>query len=149
MDQTTLVGMLQTQGRLTDIVAGLLHGQWAIVLDQVSQIGGPLDIFHDQEMSAVDLIGVESAHNMGMRQGGNGPDFSLETLDGCWIFHPFFADQLQGDDAAKVLVTGLENLAHAPFAQALQENVRTKDQVTRSILQKLVCLIRRQPTPTY
>ena len=69
MDQAALVGVLQAQRRLPDVVAGLRDRQRPALLDQLGQVG-PLDVLHDEEVRAADRVGVEGVDDVGVRRVG-------------------------------------------------------------------------------
>ena len=50
VDQAALVGVLQAQRRLADVVARLLDRQRPSLLDQLGQVDA-LDVLHDEEMA--------------------------------------------------------------------------------------------------
>ena len=68
-----------------------------------------------------------------------------KRLDGVGAFEPFLANPLEGADAAEVAVAGLEHLAHRPFAQPLQEDVRPQNKLLAASLEQLVGLVGREP----
>ena len=124
--------------------AGLRHRQWTVLLDQAGQIS-PLDVFHDQQVGAANLVGIVGQHDVGVRQGRRRPDLAFEAAHGIGVGQPLLADQLQGDDMAQLPVAGLEDLAHAPLAQPLQQHVGPQQQFLASSLEQLVGLVRSQP----
>ena len=67
MDHAALEGVLQSQRRLADEVAGLVHRQRAVRLHQLGEVG-PFDVFHDEQVGAVDLVGVVGADDVRVRQ---------------------------------------------------------------------------------
>ena len=79
MDQALLVDVLQAQADLADVVAGLRRRQGSDVAEELGQVD-PLDVFHDEEEGAVDLIGVEGRDDVGMREAGGRPDLPPEPL---------------------------------------------------------------------
>ena len=128
VNETALGSMLKTQRRLADVIAGLGHRQRAVLLDQRGQVDGPVDVFHDQQVRAADLVGVIGQHDVRMRQRRRGPHFALEPADGVGIIQSLFADKLDGDDAAQLPVAGLEDLSHAAFAHTLPQNIGTQQE---------------------
>ena len=65
---------------------------------------------------------------------GGGADFPLEAAHGVGVVDALLADELEGHDRTELPVAGLEDLAHAALADALQENVRAEQQVTPTAL---------------
>jgi hypothetical protein len=80
-------------------------------------------------MAAVDLPGGVSLHDVGMAELRREGDFLPEALQGIGIGQDLIADQLDGRRLAGRAVAGLEDLAHAALADAVQEKVRTDDKV--------------------
>ena len=144
MDQAMLVQVLQPQRGLPDVVARLGHRQGVLLLDQPRQVG-PLDVFHGQKEIAVRRAGVVSVNDVRMPQLTQGVDFALEAAHDLRVGQQFLTDQLQGNDAVHVLVPGLEHLARAPFAQALQEQVGPHRQPGAASLKELIDLVRGHP----
>jgi hypothetical protein len=148
MDEPAFMGVLKSQGGLANEVAGLGYRRWALLPNQLREVD-TLDVFHDEEVVAVDFAGVERMDDVGMRQLGGGVDFAVESANGVRVAQPFLADELQGDNLAELPVARLEDLPHAAFAQPLQNDVGTQDQVLAVPQEELVGLIRGEPTPLH
>ena len=69
---------------------------------------------------------------------------ALKALHGFPVVR-LLADDLQGARSGSSCAAGLENLAHAAFAQDFQQDVRPDDKVLARMLQQLTDLILRQP----
>ncbi len=139
------MGVLQAKGGLAHVFAGSGDGQGAVALDDLAQVGAVLDIFHDQEKSAGDFIGVEGADDVGMIELSGGADFPLETLDRLRVDGAVLADDLDGDDAAQAALPGLVHRAHAAFPQAVEEDIGAQGQVLPPPLQQEIGLKGGQP----
>src|SRR5262249_33427883 len=137
MHQPSFLGMLQAECRLANILAGLLHPQWAVLLDQPSQVRGSLDVLHDQQVPAADVVGVIGQHDIGMIQRGCRLNFSLETSDDAGVIEPVFANQLDSSDAAQVAMAGLEDLAHAALTELVQHDIGSEDEFVASALEQI------------
>ena len=135
------------QRRLPAIVAGPVEGQRAVRLDQAGEVD-PFDVFHDEEVGAADLVGVDGPDDVGVVELRGGADLALEAADGVGVLQALLADDLDGDDAAELPVAGLEDGAHAALAEALQQDVGAEQQARALALEELVGLVRRQPPPT-
>ena len=61
-------------------------------------------------------------------------DLALEAAHRVGVVEPLLADELEGDDRAELPVAGLEDLAHAALAEALQEDVRAEHQIAAPAL---------------
>jgi hypothetical protein len=72
---------------------------------------------------------------------------SLETPRCVGVGQPLGADELQGHHPAQLPVAGLEHLAHAAFAEALQEDVGAQQQFAALALEELIGLKGGQPAP--
>src|SRR5262249_3702892 len=75
-----LVGMLQAQSRLPDVVARHRYRQRPLLLDELVQVGA-VHVLHCEVMRGADLAGVEGDDDMGMDELSGGRDFMLETSD--------------------------------------------------------------------
>ena len=127
------------------MVAGLADGQGPGLPDQPRQVRA-LDIFHDQQMRAADLIGVDGVDDVGMVQRGGGPDLAVKAPHRSRVGQAIGLDHLERDDLAQLPVAGLEDLAHAPFPQPFQQHVVTKQEFLAPLLQELIDLIGGEPT---
>ena len=96
-------------------------------------------------MGAVDLVGIVGDDDVRMRQLSGGLDFAMETPDGVLVGEAVLADDLQGDDAAHAQLAGLEDLSHAAFAEAFQDDVLAEHQFPAAAGEELVDLIGRHP----
>ena len=105
----------------------------------------PLDVLHDQQVRAADLVGVVGADDVRMGQRRRRPNLALEAAHGVGVVEPFLADELEGDDPAELPVAGLEDLAHAALAQPLQQDVRAQEKILASPLEELVGLVGSEP----
>ncbi len=59
---------------------------------------------------------------------GGRPHLAVEAPHGIGVGQPLLADHLEGDDAAELPVARLEDLAHAAFAEPLQQDVGAEDE---------------------
>ena len=109
MNHAALEGVLQAERRLPGVVARLVHRQRPGLLDQLGQIDAG-HVFHDEQMGAVDLIGVEGANDVRMVELGGGANLAVEAAHGVGVVEAFLADELEGDDGAELPVAGLEDL---------------------------------------
>ena len=75
------------------------------------------------------LIGIVSQHDVGMGKLGNGGDLPVKAANSAWARELFSAEQLDGHDPFQQPVAGLEDLAHGPFAQALEQHVLAQDEM--------------------
>ena len=117
-----LVRVLQRLRRLADEVTSVRHWQRPLLLHVPRQVD-PLDELHDQKVRAASLVGVEGADNVGVVQLGRRLHFALETLDRLGIVEQLGVDDLQGDEAIHLLVSGLVDGAHASLPQQLKDLV--------------------------
>src|SRR5437867_11900334 len=81
MGRALLAGILQTQGRLTDVMASVSYGQWPFALHQPVQRDA-LHIFHDEdvEVAAVaELLGIMGADNVFVVETGGRSDLAQEA----------------------------------------------------------------------
>ena len=144
MDKAALVGVLQSQRRLANVLARLNDLQRAILAHHPGQVGA-VDKFHREVIGAVDLVGVIGADNVRMAQLGGRPNLALKTLDHLGVVEAFLADDLEGDVAVEHLLAGLEDLPHAPFAEPFREHERPQDQPAALALENLIDLEGREP----
>jgi hypothetical protein len=144
MDQAALVRVLQPECGLADIVAGLFGGQRARLIDQPGQADAD-HILHCQEVRVADLIRIEREHDVGMRQLGRCLDFLEKAADRVRALEIFLVQHFQSDDSSEFLVPGLEDPAHAAFAQAMANAVGAQQQFPAVALEELVDLVRGEP----
>src|SRR5262245_58593700 len=89
--------------------------------------------------------GVIGMDDVGMVQLTEDLDFAVEACDYFGIGQQFLTNKFESHDAIHLLVPGFEDLTGAAFAEALQKNVRTNQQLGPSPLQQLIYLIWRKP----
>jgi hypothetical protein len=135
VDHASLVGVLQSQRRLPDVVAGFRQRQRADLFDQPGQVGGPLEVLHDQQLGSAVLLGVEGEDDVGVVQLGRRPYLPLEAADRVGAVQALLADELDGDGPAQVPVPGLEDLSHAALTQPLLKDVGSQNKLLASPLQ--------------
>ena len=75
-----VVGGVEADGRLADVVGGALDGQRAVLLDDVLQ-GGAVHVLHDEEVRLVVVVDVVGADDVGVVEGGDGAGLAVEALD--------------------------------------------------------------------
>ncbi len=139
MDQAALVGVLQAQRRLPDVIAGLLRGEPPALREQPGQVGA-LDVLHGQVAIVAGQRGVVGQHDVGVRELGGGLHLAAEACQQVLLILAVGADYLEGDEAVHEGVPGLEDLAHAALPDPLQQQVRPQHQALGAALQDLVDL---------
>ncbi len=142
--QAAFVGVLQPEGGLADEIEGGLDGQRALPLDQAGEVDA-VDVFHGDRMQAVGFVGVVRTDDVRMAQLADGTHLALEPLHGLDVFQAFAAKHFEGDEPVERPLPGLENLAHAPFADLVQAQKMAYDQILGMAQEDLVGLISRQP----
>ena len=96
MHQAGFVGVVQTQRRLTHVLARFGHGQRPLLRDQ-SVEADAIDALHDQEVNVAGPLGVVDGDDVGVMQPGGGLDLAVETLDGRGVGGVPPIDDLEGD----------------------------------------------------
>src|SRR5262249_12639096 len=122
VDKSTLVGMLQTQGRLANVLAGLRDWQRSRPIYQPVQVFF-LNARRGQEVCTSDGPGVEGADDVAVVEPADNFHFAVESADHLGVRHEFLANDLQGNDAIHGQLPGLVNFPHAAFAEAFQHQV--------------------------
>ena len=83
----------------------------------------PLQKFHRNEGSPIDLIYFVDRADVRVVQGGRGFGFPLETAEGLRVVGEFVWKELQGDVATQLEVFGLVHHAHPPAADLAEDTV--------------------------
>jgi len=83
----------------------------------------PLQQFHGDEGSPIDLIDFVDRADVRVVQRGRSLGFSLETAEGLRIIGEFVGKELQSDVATELKVFSLIHHAHAPAADLAQDTV--------------------------
>src|SRR5262249_9622430 len=120
VDQALFEGVLQSQGGLVDVIAGLVRRQRAGQFDQPHQVE-PLDVLHDEVVDAAFEAEVEGLDEFGVLQLGDEGDFGLELVENLDVGLQLVVDDFEGDDLAELGVQGLEDLAQAALADQVEE----------------------------
>jgi hypothetical protein len=131
VDHAVFVGVLQTERRLANEVAGVGHLQWPLLLDVLRQVG-PLDELHDQEVRAACLVGVVRRDDVGVMEFGRRLHFTMEALDSLGIADELRIDDLQSHQPVHDLVPRLVDRPHSALAEQIQDlELRMVGQVGR------------------
>ncbi len=144
VDQAALVGVLQPQRRLPDVVASLPGGEPAARGEQLAQVGA-LDVLHSQIVIVAGQGGVVGEHDVGVRELGGRLHLAAEADQQFLLVEAVGADDLEGDEAVHEGVPGLEDLAHAALPEPLHQQVRPQHQTLGAALQDLVDLEGGEP----
>ena len=80
VDQAGLVGVLQAEGGLMDVVGGANRVKRAAALDQVLEADA-VDVLHDEEVEFAVPVHVVGADDVGMAQLGDGLGLAVEAFD--------------------------------------------------------------------
>ncbi len=120
VDHPLLVGMLQSQGRLPDIVAGVRQRQRSLLLQDVEQTG-TLDKLHHQQTQLSGLLRIQSTHDVRMDQAGSGPDLAVEAFQSFGVVQQRLVDDLEGDCHLHETMFGLVDDSHAAASQFLDD----------------------------
>ena len=138
MNQPLLMGVLQGEGRLVDIVGGAGRRDALLVLEDGGQTGA-LDELHDEEMAAGLLLRVVGLDDAGVTELGQRLGFAAEAHDSTGVVDAPLRQHLDGDAAVQLGVVPQVNLAHAALAQFVQQLVATELRQTCRI--GLCCLV--------
>ena len=128
--------MLQSQGRLPHIVAGVQDRQPLPPPHEVVQVF-PLYIFHDQKVQAANLVGVEGTNDIRMVQFGSSSYLAVETRQGIRVCQDAGVDYLDGDRPVHDLVDRQVDHAHAATPQLADDAIfRVVNQFRRQVARR-------------
>ena len=116
------IGVLEPERHLANEPAGELQRQRSPHFDLSSE-AEPIDIFHHQEVQVARLLGVESRHDVWVRQLRRRLHFHPETLDRLGVVHQHLADDLERHRPLHQAVLGLVHHPHAADAQLPDDSV--------------------------
>ncbi len=122
VDHAALVGVLQAERRLPDVLARFGERQRPLAL----QIGGKtfaLDELHDEEVQTAGLVGVEGGDDVRVLQLRRRPHLLLEALHAGRVVDQGWIDDLERDQALHPPVFRLVDGAHAALAEQGQHAV--------------------------
>ncbi|HEX3654770.1 MAG TPA: hypothetical protein VHV55_03135 [Pirellulales bacterium] len=143
MHDTLAVSELQASGSLQDVIDSCGHRERAVLLDQRGKVF-PVDVFHDEEVGAMGLVGVVGRHNMGVAQFGGGFHFALEAGHRGRILGDRGRQHLERHHALHAAMLGLEHLLHATRTDLVEDRVVAEDQRLDFARQDVLRLKRRQ-----
>ena len=92
VNEPFLVGVLQAQGRLVHVVAGMGERQGTAGLDHLRQVEA-LDMLHCQDEALADAAGRAGSHDVGVMQPGRVVDSGEEAIE-----HTTAVDQVAADN---------------------------------------------------
>ena len=81
VDHALLEGVLKSERRLADVLAGMVHRQRAALMNQLAQVY-PLYVLHHQEMRLTCVFGVEGMDDIRVGQASSSAHLAAETLQG-------------------------------------------------------------------
>ena len=127
MDDTFFVSELQPLGGLKHVVDSFGDREWAILLHQCRKVLA-LDVFHDQEVGTIGLVGIVGGDDIRMAELGRRLHFSLEA--GCCqrILGDRRRQHLDRHDSLHAAMLGLEHLPHPARPDLVDERVVAQDQ---------------------
>jgi len=111
VDDPLRVGRVERVGQLDREVEE--HLRWQRPATQPLPQGLALQQLHDDEGAAAVLVDVVNGADAGVVEGGGGPRFALEALQGLGVPRERLGQQLERDLAPELQVAGAEDLAHA------------------------------------
>jgi hypothetical protein len=101
------------------------------VLDQGRQVAAR-DVLHDEEVDAPGLVGVVVGDDVRVPELGGGDHLALEAGDGRGVLERGRRQRLDRHDPLHPAVLRLEDLAHAPGADPVEDRVIAQDQRSRA-----------------
>jgi hypothetical protein len=130
MHDAFLVGVLQSLRRLKD--ASDCHGepQRPVFPDDGREVAG-LDVFHDEEMHAVRLVGVVGSHDVRVGEFGSRLHRSLKPFDRLLVLGQGGGQHLQGHHPLHAAMLSFEHLSHAALTNFVQQDVVPQHQSLR------------------
>src|SRR5262249_393538 len=78
VDQPVLVGVVQAQGRLPDVVGRAVRGERVVLLDEGVQVN-PVHELHDHVVVRARVVDVVDADDVGVVEGGDRPRLAVEA----------------------------------------------------------------------
>ena len=114
----------------------------------------PLDVFHDEERTAVDLAAVDDGDDVGVRELAQHVGLAVEALEKLRVLREVRGEHLERDRAAERELRGAVHRAHAAAADDLLDPVsadRTADERVGSGFAQSSSFVRvhRHPAPPY
>ena len=118
---------MQAVRDLADVVAGLADRQPPLLPDQLLQVRAVYEL-EDEEVAAVDLVGVVGRDDVRVDQLGRSPHLAQEHFLGAVGTQQVGGQHLERDDAAHGAVFGLEDAAHAAAADLVENAVLSQQE---------------------
>src|SRR5437762_2676998 len=110
------MGVLQSQGCLSDVLTGLGDRKWAAFFEHFVQIGA-VDVLHHEEMDIAGLFGVVGGDDVGVMEAGGRMDLTAETLASSFSFQKLAPNHFECDFTIHHSVLGEPDCPHAAYAQ--------------------------------
>src|SRR5262249_27640824 len=144
MHQPLVVGVLQPEARLKDVVAGAEGGERALLPDDFLQ-AIPLNVLHDGVVQLAVAIDIVDLDDVGMVEDRDGAGLALEALDDPGVLRLGAGKHLQGDASLETDMLAQEDGAHAALAKAFEQFEFVADEeVSPLALKQLIGLEARQ-----
>ena len=135
VDDPSVMGMAQAKGGLGHVSGHLRGGERAALPEQLFEVPTG-NILHDDIEEIADLIGVESADDVGMIKPAEQPHLPVKPADRARPGGNPRRDDLESDEAAHELVLGLEHTAFVTLPQAIKDNVAADDKAIDLVAQE-------------
>src|SRR5262249_17947583 len=142
--QPLVVGVLQPEARLKDVVAGAEGGERALLPDDFLQ-AIPLNVLHDEVVQLAVAIDIVDLDDVGMIEDRDGARLALEALDDPGVLRLGAGKHLQGDASLETDMLAQEDGAHAALGKAFEQFEFVADEeVSPLALKQLIGLEARQ-----
>ena len=131
MDETRLVGMIQTECRLPHVFRSVREWHRTFLLNHFEQVLPPHEL-HRQKMNIDPAIGghvdIIGSHDVRMVEGGDGLRLAVESTEVAGVGDALGGQDLQGAEPLHHRVLGQEDRTHPAFAQERQQAIPTQEE---------------------
>ena len=122
MHDSKLVRVFQTNGRLPCDLAGIGDRQRTAGFRDRVEVAA-LDVFHDEEVRAIDFARVGRLHDRGMTELADDSHLTLKPRDRLFVAQPARRQQLHGDQPIEPRVDRFVNRPHAAGTERFEQPI--------------------------
>lgn len=126
VDDPLIVGIGESGGGLGEELDDFVLGGGTLKVEAMGE-GDPFDEFHDQVMDGLELTGVESGHDIGVHEFGDGADFGVEAVDEFRVLGEAFGEDFDSDFALHGAMDSAEDVSHSAGADLFAHEVFAED----------------------
>lgn len=122
MDEAVGMGVVESFGRLREVICGQVEIERAHFLDEVLEVFS-FDVLHDDVMLIAFIADIVCVNDVRMIEGGGGTGLEIKTIEIGGIVDAILGEDFECPQLAHVLVFGEIDVAHAAASEERQQAI--------------------------